>query len=146
MICVIIISLLLVIHDTVVVVINAKHDDVQELFVEEKSGNFSTEEGYFLKMLNNKNITMPDHAEQRSAPYVFRWSDGRRESGDRLSITPWDDYDFNGSKDYEYQLSYRGCRINYIHVRILIVIIAHFTANISKFIVIKYFTFPLKIA
>lgn len=126
MICVIIISLLLVvvIHDDAVVV--AKHDDdVEELFVEEKSGNIRTEEGYFRKMLTN-NVSVervPDRAEQRRAPYVFRWSDGKRESGDRLSITPWDDYDFNGSKDYEYQLTYRGCRINYIHVRLLIVII-----------------------
>lgn len=41
--------------------------------------------------------------------------------GDKMAVTPWDDYDFNGSKDYEYQLSYKGCRITYIEARLLIV-------------------------
>lgn len=59
--------------------------------------------------------------EERMSPYIFRWTDGRREPGDKISVTPWDDYDFNGSKDYEYQLTYRGCRITYIEARLLIV-------------------------
>lgn len=129
MICIIIISLLLLIHDTVVAE-QQHHDDIQEILLEEKSGNFNTDTSVFRKMLKTYNVTTVksglDDVERRSAPYVFRWSDGRRETGDRLSTTPWDDYDFNGAKDYEYQLSFRGCRINYIQVRLLIVIISPF--------------------
>lgn len=131
MICVIIISLLLVIRYEIAVA--GLDHDIQEII--EKNGNYTTDFRYFRKMLRYNVTSVSNRAEERgSAPYVFRWSDGRRENGDRLSVTPWDDYDFNGSKDYEYQLNFRGCRINYIQVRLLIVIISHFI--FLKFIVI----------
>lgn len=119
MICVIIISVLLF-KDAVVA--EQQHD---EAIVEEKTGNFNTEHGYFRKMMTSNGTSNKQQTEQKREPYVFRWYDGKREEGDRLSVTPWDDYDFNGAKDYEYQLRYnsRGCRINYIQVRLIIVII-----------------------
>ena len=101
------------------------HDNVVEIFVE-KSGNSTTNYGSLREMTNSSSIEFMSHQRsQKSSPLIYRWQDGQRISGDKVSITPWDDYDFNGSKDYEYQLSYRGCQINKIEVRLLIVIFLH---------------------
>lgn len=109
------------------------HDDVVEIF-DEKSGNSTTNDGSLREMTNRSVEYMSHQRLQRSAPLIYRWTDGQRISGDRVSVTPWDDYDFNGSKDYEYQLSYRGCQINKIEVRLLIVIFVH-SFFISTFII-----------